>query len=213
NTDAPAALADVSLAEFRLQPDYPSPSPLDEMLRLAMPGTDAFVTEKYAAQLQAQFEHLRQAITNSSGAQPRDLAPLLHESLVGNELNEGKARSVGLIELRRYACKEEARVARETFATWLAGYFSSLGRVRVAEFEITGLKLKSPAPVELDAEVRYTLVGVAAPGGREQRIGLWRMSWRQTSDARWLASRWSFVDETRAKAPAPLFADMTTLAL
>jgi len=216
NANAPAELASVSLAEFRLEPDYPSPSPLDEMLRLAMPGRDAFVTEKYAAQLQTPFEHLRQAITNSSGAQPRDLAPLFDELLVGNELDsaeEGKARSVGLIELRRYAGREEAPVARATFATRLAGYFSPLGRVEVAEFEITGLKLKSPAPVEVDAEVRYTLVGVEAAGGREQRIGFWRMNWRQASDGRWLATRWSFVDERRARAPAPLFADMTTLAL
>lgn len=210
------ALPGAADTEYRLKPDYPSPSPLDEMLRLVVPGTDSYVSEKYAAQLQREFDELRRTITSPGGARADELAQYLHESFAGRDLNsaqEQQKRSRGRIELRRFSYKEGLRVARSAFAEQLASYFRSLSRVEIAEFEIVGLKLKNSAPLEVDAEVRYTVVGAQTAEGREQRIGIWQMSWRQTSAAKWLATKWNFSEEARAKAPAPLFEDVTATAL
>src|SRR3989441_3870236 len=38
-------------ADFRLTPHYPAKSPLDDVLRLVAPGTDEYVTEKYAFEI------------------------------------------------------------------------------------------------------------------------------------------------------------------
>src|SRR5262245_22108764 len=57
------AVGEEALADFRLTPAYPSRSPLDELLRLAAPGTDAYVTEKFAAELQGWFEAVRRLLT------------------------------------------------------------------------------------------------------------------------------------------------------
>src|SRR5262245_58235916 len=60
--------------EFRLKPDYPSPSPLDEMLRMVAPGADEYPTERYAAELQKEFDRLREMVTSPHGARASELA-------------------------------------------------------------------------------------------------------------------------------------------
>jgi Flp pilus assembly protein TadD/peroxiredoxin len=210
-----AGPADPARADFRLMPDYPSSSPLDDMLRLLAPGTDGYVTEKYAAELHGEFAGLRKVVATPPGPGPADLVRFLHESLAGSDLGSaGQAkRSYGRIELGQFSCQPDRRVARDGFAAQLAAYFASLGRMEVAEFEIVGLKMKDATPLEIDAEVRYTLVGAPRGGGREQRIGLWQMSWRQASEAKWLATRWIFLEESRVFSPALFFEDVTSAAL
>ena len=40
-----------SLTDFRFTPRYPAKSPLDDVLRLAAPGTDEYVTKGYVYQI------------------------------------------------------------------------------------------------------------------------------------------------------------------
>src|SRR5258708_693931 len=40
-----------ALEDFHLTPHYPSPSPLDDVLRLVTPGLDEYMTEKYASEI------------------------------------------------------------------------------------------------------------------------------------------------------------------
>ena len=44
------------LADFRLTPHYPAKSPLDDVLRYVPPGSDEFITEKYAAEIAQHLE-------------------------------------------------------------------------------------------------------------------------------------------------------------
>src|ERR1700676_3537360 len=47
----PRAIPPFPLADSRLTPHYPAKSPLDDLLRLVAPGSDEFVTEKYAFEI------------------------------------------------------------------------------------------------------------------------------------------------------------------
>ena len=209
-----------ALPDFRLTPAYPNRSPLDEMLRLATPGTDVYVTEKLAAELQAWFAALRGLLRpRVSGA--TDLAQLLGESLQANELTtprETRSRpSNSGIELRKRDYAGAARAGKDEFVQHSARYFESLGSIATAEFEITSLRQTQTEPVEVDAEIRYTLVGTraerpAVPSRIEQRVGVWRMSWRRNTSSRWLATKWNFVSEQIAEAAAPLFVDISEQA-
>ena len=44
------------MTDFRLTPHYPARSPLDDVLRYVPPGSDEFVTEKYAAEIAQHLE-------------------------------------------------------------------------------------------------------------------------------------------------------------
>ena len=208
-------------SDFRLTPAYPSPSPLDEMLRFAAPGTDAYVTEKFAAELHGWFEALRRWLRVQNPKPAMELAQLLDASLQGNELTTPREirnpRLVYSIELRKRDYAGTARVGKDAFVPQVASYFESLGKIATAEFELTSLWQSKSEPAEVDAEVRYTMVGTRAerpglPSHREQRIGVWRMSWRRNGSSRWLATKWTFVDEQIAEAAAPLFVDISDQA-
>src|SRR5258708_27499159 len=41
----------LALEDFHLTPHYPSPSSLDDVLRLVTPGLDEYITEKYASEI------------------------------------------------------------------------------------------------------------------------------------------------------------------
>jgi Flp pilus assembly protein TadD/peroxiredoxin len=208
------------LADFRLRPAYPSRSPLEEMLRLAAPGTDAYATEKFAAELQEWFEALRRLLQGP--ARPAmELAQLLDVSLQANELTSPRAirrpRSSSGIELRKLDYAGAARAGKDAFVPQVARYFESLGTIVTAEFEMRSLRQTKPEPVEVEAEVRYTLVGTRAerpgfPSRREQRIGVCRMAWRRNSSSQWLATKWTLIDEQIAETTAPLFADISEQA-
>src|SRR5260221_10641776 len=49
----PAISTDQSspFSDLRLTPHYPTKSPLDDVLRLVLPGSDEYVTEKYAFEI------------------------------------------------------------------------------------------------------------------------------------------------------------------
>src|SRR2546430_15487265 len=67
----------------RLSPAYPSPSPLDEVLRLVIPGRDQFTWEQHAADLQQILNRwAAQILTSHSDF--RSMAPQLHADISSN---------------------------------------------------------------------------------------------------------------------------------
>jgi len=214
------ALGEEGLVDFRLRPAYPSRSPLDEMLRLAAPSTDAYVTERFAAELRGWFEALRR-LPSLQVSRATELAQLLDDSLQANELTAPREIRSPLsgsgIELRKRDYAGAARAGKDAFVPQVARYFETLGTIATAEFEITSLRQTKSEPVEVEAEVRCTLVGIRAErpafsSRREQRSGVWRMGWRRNAPSQWLATKWIFVEEQIAEAAAPLFADISEQA-
>src|SRR5215471_16234054 len=198
-------LGEEAVAEFRLRPAYPNRSPLDEMLRLVAPGADAYITEKHAEELQAWLETLKKVIRQS----PISATDFLDAELVATELTTARVEKLGVrsgIELRKVLYGVAVRSGRDAWLPQLRRYFESLGRAETAEFEITSLRQIAAEPTSVDADVRYTLVGARTDGGREQRIGVWRISWQRRSSVKWLATKWDFVEEAVARVDAPLFA-------
>src|ERR1041385_1237987 len=62
--------ASLPLTDFRLTPHYPAKSPLDDVLRLVVPGTDEYVTEKYAYEIMPVLNAWSKSLKISSPALP-----------------------------------------------------------------------------------------------------------------------------------------------
>src|SRR6266576_6598345 len=58
----PRDRSDFSFADIRLTPHYPSKSPLEDVLRLVAPGSDEYITEKYAFEIGSQLNEWSQAL-------------------------------------------------------------------------------------------------------------------------------------------------------
>src|SRR5579863_8488228 len=214
-TGAARLLGEEAVADFRLSPDYPSRSPLEDMLRLVEAGADGYTTEVFAEELRGIFGKLGAKLRGDrlAGA---DFAALLNTGVESTSLRSPKETPIptnAVIELRRRSYSGETRVGADDFVAELLAYFSTLGKIETAEFDIVGLKqLAGVSPMEVDAEVRYALVGSRTDRRREERIGTWRMRWRQNAARDWTATRWFFAGETVASA-IPLFTDITSQTL
>jgi len=199
---------------FHVTPHYPSPSPLDDILRLVAPGLDQFITEKYAAEIAEHLDAWSKAL-KSSPSDTSVFAEFVAPSIEATSMHprqEIPRRSSGGIEVLRRLFDPTTAPGRDQFLQSLAGYVGSLGRIVTAEFQITRIDQPPLASSPLQADVRYDLVGELGTG-REERIGIWRTQWQKDEFKRWRAIRWEATEESVSRVREPLFADVTSQAL
>src|SRR5262249_26208817 len=158
--------------------------------------------EQYAASFEQCFSEIGNGIRQKH---PETVARFLHDAFRGRgprEFAERHLRAGPGIEIRRRSFGDSrnsgALLGRDAFVDQWTDYCLSLGSVDIIEFEI--LRVVPATASDISCEVRYSLVGTQADGGREQRIGLWRIDWSQAPSRDWLASKWLFTEETSAKS-------------
>lgn len=202
------------VSDFRFRPKYPASLPLDDLLRLAQPGLDDYVTEKYAVEIMQVLaewsDHLKaspptteQALNFVADSMQACSLHLAQESII---------RSDALIEVARRSFPRSKAVGRQRFLDELKDYLSGLDHIETAEFQIVGFEgLSSSRQVKV--EIRYDLVGSQKNGFREQRIGRWRTQWMGDDSGKWKAVGWQATEELVSRARGLAFTDITTVAL
>ncbi len=202
-------------AESRLTPHYPAKSPLDDVLRYVVPGTDEYVTEEYAAEiarlLHAWAEELRLGTPSL-----RTLTKFLDPSFKAAPLIPAQERTLRAgngIEAVRRKFSNAAPLDREQFLGQVRAYLAPLGRLETAEFQIFGIEQTANSPLRVRTNIRYDLVGLPNESLREERIGYWVTEWIRKDSGDWRVSSWAATEETLSRAQQPTFLDVTTKAL
>ena len=211
----PRAIPSFPFADFRLTPHYPAKSPLDDILRLVAPGTDEFITEKYAFEIARLLNSWGEALKATPPALSA-LASILGSTLEATSLASSQERSVrsgGSIEVIQRRFTENPSKGREQFLDQMKAYFALFARVETAEFEITDIREIVGAPVTVQTVIRYDLVGLRTDGLREERIGNWSTRWTRADSGEWQVVRWDASGETVSRARGPIFTDVTAAAL
>src|SRR5277367_764810 len=209
--DSPA----FDFADFRITPHYPAKSPLDEVLHKVLPGSDEYITEKYAFEIMRLLDGWGRALK----AQPPSLdvlATFLDASLQGSSLvpsPQTAVRSAYGIEVFRRKFANNTILGRERFLQEIKSYLGSMSRVETAEFEITGIEEIASTPLRVRIDIRYDLVGTGTNTMREQRVGRWLTQWSRDEARGWRVLRWEATEETFSRASAPIFIDVTSQAL
>jgi tetratricopeptide (TPR) repeat protein len=201
--------------DTRFMPHYPSPSPLADVLRFVAPGSDAYVTERYAVEIEGALNRWGQGVKRS----PHDhsaLADALHPNVRGcrfQSANERTLRSAFGVSIRKREFVSELLEGRDQFVRSVAAWLGDASRVETAEFEIFGIREAGGNPLTVTADIRYDLVTASAHGLREERVGSWRTEWVRDEAGSWKATRWEAGEETICRANGPAFVDRTTHAL
>jgi Tfp pilus assembly protein PilF/peroxiredoxin len=202
-------------SDVRLTPHYPAKSPLEDILRLVAPGSDAYVTEKYAFEigtlLQQWSEALKASVTDFS-AIARSLDSGLEATSMVTE-KEVTLRTGSGIDCVRRRFAGHAVSGRERFLEQFRLWLGQVSRVETAEFEITSIEEIAGAPLAVRLEIRYDLVASRSNGQREERVGSWRTEWWRDDSSGWKARRWEAGEETLSVAQGPAFVDVTSRAL
>ena len=203
------------LADYHVSPRYHAKSPLDDLLSKVAPGTDEYVTEKYAFEIARQLVEWSRALQVAPPALGT-LAKFLDSTLAAGSLapvSQNSLRSDEVFEIVRRRFGADTVPGRERFLEQMKAYLAAMARIETAEFEITGIEEIADKPGTLSVEIRYDLVGTSAQAEREQRVGYWTTQWARDEANRWRAVRWEATEETQSRARVPVFADVTFAAL
>ncbi|HVT98850.1 MAG TPA: FG-GAP-like repeat-containing protein [Acidobacteriaceae bacterium] len=206
--------AGLSSAEVQLHPHYPQESPLAAVMRLVEPGLDGYLTEKYAAQIEAVLDNWGRALCGS-GDSRAVLAAFASPAIEASDFGQKKERPLrsafGVTVLRRDFVQSVTQ-GRDAFLSAIAVWLGEIRRVETAEFEIYGIETIAVSPLVVKAEIRYDLVALRADGRREERVGSVQTEWRSEEQG-WMAQRWLLQEETVSIVEQPAFVDVTAHAL
>ncbi len=205
----------LDFADFPVTPHYPAKSALEEIVQKVVPGTDEYVTEKYAVEIMRRLEEWAQGLKAAPPAQGI-LAKFLDASLEAGSLlpiQQSALRAADGIEIFRRHFAENVLPGRERFLEDIKTYFALLSRVETAEFEMTAIEGIAGSSPRLRAKIRYDLVGIGKDARREERVGHWLTEWSRDSSNEWRVLRWQATLETLSRARQPIFIDVTSEAL
>ena len=202
-------------SDLRLTPHYPAKSPLADVFRLVPPGSDEYITEKYASEIELLLKQWSQAL-KASVRGLSSLAQSLHPLIEASPLTptrEIPLRSGYGIDVVRRQFAASAVSGRERFLLELQGWLGNVSRVETAEFEIYGIEQIAAAPLTVRLEIRYDIVAGGNDERREERVGSWRTEWSRDPSQVWTASRWEAGEETLGITRGQAFLDVTPQAL
>jgi tetratricopeptide (TPR) repeat protein len=201
-------------ADTRFVPHYPARSPLAGIINLVAPGSDEYVSEKYAVEIESIFNGWSKALKES----PRNISaigPFLDPAIQASTHRpnaEKKVRSAYGIDVSRRKFSPEPAHGRETCLQALTGWLGEIAQIETAEFEIYSIDQIAQSPLAVRVELRYDFVASRKNESREERVGTWRMEWYQDASLGWLARRWEAFEETVCSASGPVFIDVTSSA-
>lgn len=205
----------VSFAEFYLKPKYPSKSPLEDVLRLVTPGTDEFITEKYAFQIEQELKRWSDSLILSVH-DLNPLARLLDDSIAATALTpvrQTTLRNAQGIEPLKVEFVSETTVGRDAFLKQLRTYFQPAIRILTAHFDVVRLKEISAEPLGLQIGIRYDFTFEIEGSRREERIGQWNTQWTLGPSNTWKMHHLLVGEELRSIVSSLAFVDITEHAL
>jgi tetratricopeptide (TPR) repeat protein/peroxiredoxin len=206
-----ALVPEIGFSDVRLKPRYPSQSPLADVLRRVPLGSDEFITEKYAVEIESVLRAWGLDLKKSPHG-TTTLEKLLDTSITASLLlpvSETTLRGGPSLKVLRRTFGPAGALGRERFLKEVQSWLEPLLQIETAEFEITTIEELEAAPLKIRAEIRYDIVGTRDAGQREERVGTWQTEWSRSESGAWSAQEWKVREETLALATEPSFVDVT----
>ena len=189
--------------DYRLHPHYRVQSPLDEVIGKIEAGLDAFVTEKYAEEIEAILNGWSTALRPS----PRDfqaiakvLAPFIEASRL-RPAEEQCLRSEANLRIWRGRFSNHSTLGREALLQEMGSFMGEISELITAEFKLVSITVRVESPLVLHTRLRYDLVGSGSGYYREQRVGHTRCDRRHAREHKGEDDR--VEDRGRERPPKP----------
>jgi len=187
---------------------------IEGFLQQIRPGSDEFIAEKYAAELEVLLKTWQQAFC-ASARELRAVHDLLSENLDGSLLNRAdvtQVRSQPPVQSDKVLFPRPERVSRGVFVDGLNQYLAPFKKIETAELHIDLIEIVRHAAGGLRTQIHYDLVGELDANRREERTGEWELSWLKDADGRWYVAGWSASAELRSRLTGRGFTDISIAA-
>lgn len=188
---------------------------LEKFIATLPAGSDQFVCEKYAAEIDVSLRQWSAALRSSIGETGK-LASLVVEDVVFCSLRDQKAahlRQAGAVRSAFVEFSAKELRGREALLDSWKEYLSGITKIACAEFQVTRLRVRAEPPLEVETEVRYDIVAHCGEQMREERVGDWTLEWQCGSPGEWRIRRWQAMKETRTSVSGPGFVEITAECL
>lgn len=211
---SPMSRGDLSLADIRLSPHYPTQSPLNDIFQFVPPGSDDYPLEKYAVELESILNNwgiaLKKSLQNVSAVAAFTEAQI-EASEVGTVTRKPVRAGFGIETFTRSFLTRSKR-SREGFIESIGEWLKPVSSIETAEFEIYGIEPIEGSSFTLRVDIRYDIVLTSAGNQREERVGSWRTEWSRDGSEQWRARLWHFGEERIAVVHGAGFSDVTATA-
>ncbi len=205
----------IPFADLRLTPRYPVKSPLADIIALVPPGSDGYITEKYADEIGSVLQKWSDAL-KASTAGLSVLSESLDESIQASTLvpsTETLLRSAYGIDTFKRQFVPDLAHGHDRFVDHLRSWLAAPLQIETAEFEIFGIEQIPGSPLAVRADIRYDLVLTGSGARKEERVGSWHTEWLRGDSGVWKARKWEAKEESIARTQGPVFVDVTAHAL
>ena len=185
------------------------------MLRLVRPGSDEYVTEKYAFEIDLVLKQWSLAL-KASARDDAALGKFLDGRIEASTLlpiQESTVRSEYGVEVVKRQYSPNLVPGPDRFVQSWQAWMGKIAQVETAEFEIYNIEETAGAPLSIHLDIRYDIVARHTDARREERVGAWRTEWSRDTSQSWKVQRWQATDETVCTSSGPLFVDVTPQAL
>ena len=142
---------------------------IEGFLQQIRPGSDEFIAEKYAAELEVALKTWQQAFC-ASARDLRVVHDLLSENLDGSLLNRAnvtQVRSQPPVQSDKVFFPRPERVSRGVFVDGLNQYLAPFKKIETAELQIHLIEIVRDAADGLRTQIHYDLVGELDANRRE----------------------------------------------
>jgi tetratricopeptide (TPR) repeat protein/peroxiredoxin len=205
---------------LQLHPQYRINSGMEAILKKVPAGYDEFITEKYCDEIDAVLDdwssHLRESPLDTSA-----LAKVLSPRFGGCSMKAAQTRPLhekSFAKIWKVTYPQETPLVAEAFLSELRASLASFSNLLTAEFQVISINAEpnksaaSTDSVSLATIVRFELVGTGDGFHREQRVGHWQLEWELNASQPPQLLQWRVLDESRSRALAPVFQDITVQA-
>jgi tetratricopeptide (TPR) repeat protein len=206
-----------TFSDMRLTPRYAAKSPLEDVLRLVHPGSDEYLSERYAFEIGLILSRWGQGLRTGNLLHVKNsLDPALRASSL-IPAKEIQLRSGGGIDCANREFSTVVTIGSDHFLQGLTAWVGPGTVVETADFEITSLEEVGSLPLTVRLRIRFSIVARGKEAHREQRVGYWLIDWvrnasRNEPDA-WKVRRWQAETERRSTTRGAGFLDVTQQAL
>ena len=187
---------------------------VQRFLQYIPPGADAFVAENYAAELIVELDSWQHLLT-TSGRDLSKIHDLLSESLEASLLNHAEVtplRTDPPVQSDKVRFAAAEKVTRRSAIDSLHAYLAPFSAMETAELKLGSIEVTSNQPLSAKTSVYYDLIGTVGANQREERTGVWDLTWRKEAAGGWRIHAWTAAAESRARLTGPGFTDISAAA-
>ncbi len=200
----------------RFHPQYHSPGPLSSILGKVDPEHDNYPSEKFAARIQLALRKWSEELQSSVAEGLNSVGEALAGEFKGagfHPIEDRVVRTDAVLEITRRQFSSSLSLGRSAFLESFKRSLATYSALHTVQLNLADIQIVTQGPLTLKTVIRYEFLGEGPAFHRQQRSGVWSVSWAQNQQGTLGITSWIAEAETQIRALSPVFEEITSQVL